>query len=563
VSNSNNFYPFSAAPGNPQLAYLAYDLEIEKIDPGIILYPDESNGVITVFREVNGVSWWVVNADYNTDDAQWEQVAPCNAANPAFAVSQDSAGNFMRLVALATIIPGDSVSWNVVATTDLNGYNTLTPNTATSITQIIQNLVDTWNAGTSAAMVARQVTITDTSSAAASLVDNLVVDGTPVWSVRKDGTLVVGQVPYSALVIPNPWTINVPVTFTDPVTMTDGLSVTGGINADNITTTGNETVGGNLTVDGTSTLDGETTAAGGLDVTGGTLASSVPASFTDGLIVTGGETVTGGLTADNLTVTGNETVDGNLNVGGTVTATTFVNTSGPPEASYPIAVTSSFVTPTQLSNVTIAVASTYGLSVGQNINITDLTVSTIMSATVVSINATPTTSVSVLVDWFIEGTPGTTMTTNTLIYPGSGVGYVISLDNSIVVARTGNTVNIESSPTAPPSLGTATGNAAASNVGTTGGGNGPGTIGYTLPGPNTFNYQVVVSCTIATGGLDSADLTVTGGTASGVPITWSVGNYASYINLYYVCTGVGGDVINATNSKGYSCFFQILAFRTS
>lgn len=297
MSSSNEYFPFSAAPGNPQLAFLPFDLEIEKIDPGIILYPDEPNGVLTVFREVGGVSWWVVNADYNTDLAIWTQVAPANAANPAFAVAQDSAGNFFRSVAVATIIPGNPVIWNQVVSTDLNGFMTATPNTATSITQVIQNLVDTWNAGTSAAMIARQVNITDTTSAAASLVDNLVVNDVPVWSVRKDGTLVVGMIPYTALVIPNPWTIDVPVTFTDPVTMDDGLNVTGGTTTDTLDVTGNEEVHGTLLV------DGETTAAGGLDVSGGTLTSSVPANLTDGLTVTGGETV------DTLDVTGSATIN--------------------------------------------------------------------------------------------------------------------------------------------------------------------------------------------------------------------------------------------------------------
>jgi len=107
----------------------------------------------------------------------------------------------------------------------------------------------------------------------------------------------VGKIPYTALVIPNPWTINVPVTFTDPVTMDDGLNVTGGTTTDSLDVTGNEVVHGTLLV------DGETTAAGGLDVTGGTLASSVPVSFTDGLTVTGGETV------DTLDVTGSATIN--------------------------------------------------------------------------------------------------------------------------------------------------------------------------------------------------------------------------------------------------------------
>jgi hypothetical protein len=319
---TNNFYPFGPSPGDGSQAYLPYDLEIEKIDPGLILNPDEPNGVYTVFREVGGVSWWVINADYNTDDAQWEQLAPCNAANPAFGLAQDSTGNFYRVIAPATVIPGSAVVWTQVASTDPKGFTTVHPSTATSATQIIQNLVDTWNAGTSAMMVARQEQITDTSSAASSLVDNIEVNGTPVWSVRKDGTLVVGMVPYSSLVIPNPWTINVPVTFTDPVHANDGLTVAGGTTTDT------------LNVTGASTFHGLATFDDGMNVSGGTAVFSDPVSMSDSLAVTGGATI------DTLGVTGNEIVGGNLTVDNTTTTANLVVTGSVTVPSGTIPVTS-------------------------------------------------------------------------------------------------------------------------------------------------------------------------------------------------------------------------------
>lgn len=267
MSNNPSFYPFGPSPTNSGQAYLGYDLEIQKIDPGIILNPTEPNGVYVVFREVNGCSWWVLNADYNIDDAQWEQDSPTNAANPAYAIEQCADGTRNIFMANPTIIPGNPVSWVTLWSTDTNGNQTFSPLTATLTTQIFQTISGVWNAGTGVVMHAKELVIVDTSSSAASYVDEVYVNGTPVWQIRKDGTLETGIIPYARITgAPSPPSFNNP-TFT-----------------------------------GTSTFDGPAVFTDGVSVTGGTLDSSVPVDFTDGLSVTGGETV------DTLDVTGSATI---------------------------------------------------------------------------------------------------------------------------------------------------------------------------------------------------------------------------------------------------------------
>lgn len=268
---TNQFFPFGPAPGNSGQAYLPYDLIINEDNPGIILEPTEANGVVTVFREVGGVSWWVLNADYNTDDAQWEQVSPSNAALPAYALAQSAGGAVTRYTAIATNTPGTAVAWVPVWTLDAKGNMAVEPLTGTAAGQIASAIDVTWNAGEPAVMNVREINLTDTSSNSSSWLDNLSVNGAPVWQVRKDGTLLTGIIPFAnvtGFTLPPDQTLTGTTTFTGPAIFEDGLHVTAG----------------------TATFDG-------------------PVVVNDGLDVTGGETV------DDLTVTDTATIN-HLNVTG-------------------------------------------------------------------------------------------------------------------------------------------------------------------------------------------------------------------------------------------------------
>jgi len=182
-----------------------------------------------------------------------------------------------------------------------------------------------WNVGTPTTTGSFEQDVTDTSSAANSFLEKFKVNGTVVWQVRKDGTLVNGMVPFSAItgfVLPANPTFTGTATFTGPAVFEDGMTVSGGTAAfadpvsmtDSLTVTGGENVDA-LTVSGNFNADG-------------------PAYAHDGLFVTGGESVTGGLTTDTSHVTGNEQVDGNINTNGTLTGADLVLTGAAPVVSY-------------------------------------------------------------------------------------------------------------------------------------------------------------------------------------------------------------------------------------
>jgi hypothetical protein len=66
------------------------------------------------------------------------------------------------------------------------------------IGQTSQDLEQTWNAGATT-FTAQKINVTDTASAAASKLQDLQVGGVSKWSVRKDGVLTVGTVPFDRL----------------------------------------------------------------------------------------------------------------------------------------------------------------------------------------------------------------------------------------------------------------------------------------------------------------------------------------------------------------------------
>jgi len=241
----------------------------------------------------------VTNAQFNTNTLTFQQNTPCNPADPAYAWRLMANGNSIRYSAIATTAPNINVTWVQMFEVDGAGNISSTPLVQTTPVDNLQ-LEPIWNVGTPTTTGSFEQDVTDTSSAANSFLEKFKVNGTVVWQVRKDGTLVNGMVPFSAItgfVLPANPTFTGTATFTGPVVMEDGLTVTGGENVDALT------VSGNFNADG-------------------------PAYAHDGLFVSGG------LTTDTSHVTGNEQVDGNINTNGTLTGADLVLTGAAPVVSY-------------------------------------------------------------------------------------------------------------------------------------------------------------------------------------------------------------------------------------
>ena len=282
---SNVWFPFSDPYQTNSSGTIPYDLIINEAFPGMVLEPTEPNGVYVAFREVSGCAWWVLNADWNSTDNQWEQVSPQNAALPAYALEQCADGTVNRYVAAATNIPGTPVNWVSVWSIDQYGNQLVNPQVSTVASQIGQHVAVSWSTTNSTQMSATQLNVTDTLSASSSLIENLIVNGTPKWQVRKDGTLVTGIIPFARItgfVIPSGTTLDGCTftgtsTFNGPVVMNNGLTVTGGETVDSLHVTGNEQVDGtlttnNLTVTGTPNFPAGTVpttinGASGINVT--------------------------------------------------------------------------------------------------------------------------------------------------------------------------------------------------------------------------------------------------------------------------------------------------------
>jgi hypothetical protein len=277
MSNSEVYFPFGSITPAIVPQVIPYDLVIQEAYPGLVLAPTEPDGVYSVLREVSGCTWWVLNADFNDNTERWEQDSPTNAVLPAYALEQCQSGTLIRYVAAPTVIPGNAITWIPVWTIDANGFQTIAPQTATQASQVADIVDVTWNAGTSSTMVARETNVVDSSSADGSLVDDVSVNSTPVWQVRKDGTLVTGIIPFARITGYTPpttfnnATFTGTTTFNGPVQANDGLTVTGGISADTINVTGSETVGGNLHVVGSETIDGNLTVTGTTTLPAGTI----------------------------------------------------------------------------------------------------------------------------------------------------------------------------------------------------------------------------------------------------------------------------------------------------
>ena len=536
MSNSNVFYPFSQAPGNNSQAYLVYDLQISKPDPGIILNPTEANGVYVATREVGGCYWIVLNADFNINTQQWEQNPPQNAATPAYAVEYCSSGNVYEWFANATIVPGTTLTWVQLSSRSNPGNYEKTPVVATASTQNVETLVQKWNMGTTAVANARRLNVLDTSSNSESLVDNIQVNGTPVWQIRKDGTLITGKISVSSLVGP----------FIFP-----NLQVTGDTQLNTLTVgglahfTGGETVTGGLTTD-TFHATSSATIDGTLNVTGATTLSS--------LHTTGSTQIDG-----NLGVTGNETVGGTLGVtgnitsGGTITAASFSDTSGHRGSTSPAYVTATATAPAIGSSVALTIASSYNFQVGQTVVVADSSTSVGFSGTVTAGNGFPATQITVLAEFYYQGGSGNTLSTNAHIYTGSGVAKLSNTDSTLTITRTNNDVVINSGTVAPVIYGasyiTATNFATGLSSGTL-------TFSSALPGSAAKTYTLIVqSQQNLTNSSGNIILTGSGATWPNSPQTFFNGQAASFPTLMYG-TAVGGQTPSVSWASSSAIAFQ-------
>jgi hypothetical protein len=348
VVNTNPvYYPFSVVPSTSNSNVFPYDIVINEAYPGLIFDPTEAGGVYSVIREVNGCLWFVLNADYDETSLQWTQEDPTNPNLPAYAMELcATTASWQWKYGAPTLVPGTPITWVNVFTIDDNGSVVSVPHISLASGDPAQQINPTWNAGSASVMVGRNLAVTDMSSSSNSLLDNLAVNGTSVWSVNKFGLLVTGEVPASSVVdlFVNP-TFTGTSTFTGPVIMEDGMTVTAGtsifdgllvsndgidINTGGLGVTGGATtdtldVLNNATVHGPLDVDGAFTAHGSLDVDGAltahgpltadtTLFVAGSSTLNGGLTVTGGESITGSSVIDNLDVTVGLTVGGTSNL---------------------------------------------------------------------------------------------------------------------------------------------------------------------------------------------------------------------------------------------------------
>lgn len=190
-------WPFAQNPLFLIPQVINYDLVIQEPYPGVDFVPTIAGGLYAEIRDVNNCLWFVQNAMWNPNSMQWEQDSPANPILPAYALELCADGSLSYNIAPATGAISTPVVWQTVWNLDANGNMTVEPATATSQSQVAEEVNPTWDGGVGASMVAREVNVTDTSSASASYLDQLSVNGTVKWQVDKHGVLTVGTVPAS------------------------------------------------------------------------------------------------------------------------------------------------------------------------------------------------------------------------------------------------------------------------------------------------------------------------------------------------------------------------------
>jgi hypothetical protein len=272
----DSIFPFlPGGAGSPPQVF-PYDVIINTAFPGIEFIGTEPNAEYQEIREVNGCLWIVTNAMYNENLLQWDQEVNQNTTLSAYALELCGDGSMTRYESPPTLIPMTPITWTPLWTMTGTGLIDSTPLEVTGPSVPMENIAVTWDPGIGVVLTARQVDVTNIASSPNSLLDNLRVNGTNVWSVNEEGVLVAGTVP-AALIVGNFVNANFTgtSTFNGPVVMNDGLTVTAGAT-----------------------------------ILEGTLTSTIGSTLEGGTTVTGGEAVTGGLTTDTLVVSGTSTFNG-------------------------------------------------------------------------------------------------------------------------------------------------------------------------------------------------------------------------------------------------------------
>lgn len=279
---SNTNYPFSAPDGSSPPQSFPFDVVIQEAFPGLVKLGTEPNSVYTAFREVSGADWWVINADWDANQGFWTQNDSCNANLPAYAMAQDRNGTVVRYRTDATTLPNTQITWTPVWQIKDKGNLIRTPTAYQSAVTDMNNLL-AWNMGTSTRAIARSTSITDTSSASNSMLEQNFVNNAEVWSIDKTGTLTAGIIPFARITGYTPpsfnnatftgtTTFNGPVAANNGETVAGGLTVTGGTTSDTLHVTGNSTLNAttaaSLNVTGNSVFQGTVTTTSGTPLIG-------------------------------------------------------------------------------------------------------------------------------------------------------------------------------------------------------------------------------------------------------------------------------------------------------
>lgn len=236
----DSIFPFLPSNAGTPPQVFPYDVVINTAFPGVEFIGTEPNAEYQEIREVNGSLWLVTNAMYNENLLQWDQESNQNTTLPAYALELNANGAMTRYESPATLIPMTPITWTPLWQVNAVGEVFSTPTEVVAAgTNPVDSISVTWDPGVGVAPVARQVDITDIDSSPNSLLDNLIVNGVQVWTVNKEGVLIHGTVPASAIpgIFNNP-TFTGTSTFDGPVVITDGETVTGGETVDNLTVTG-------------------------------------------------------------------------------------------------------------------------------------------------------------------------------------------------------------------------------------------------------------------------------------------------------------------------------------
>lgn len=391
---SNTNYPFSSPDGASPPQSFPFDVVIQEAFPGLVKLGTEPNSVYTAFREVSGADWWVINADWDANQGFWVQNDSCNANLPCYAVAQNRNGTVVRYRSDATTIPNTQVSWDSVWQIKDQGNLIRTPTVYQSAVTDMNSIL-TWNMGTSTRAVARSTSITDTSSASNSMLEQNFVNNAEIWSVDKTGTLTSGIIPFSRITGYTPpsfnnatftgtTTFSGPVVANDGETVADGLTVTGGTTSDTLHVTGNSTL--------------SATTATSLDVTGN--------SVFQGTVTTTSGTPLIGLTSPSSTITV-------LNPSNNAYT---VDVANP----YPVVVTSNTAVPTVGSTMSISYGSNQGLPSESYVIVSSVPYSVAFLGLVISNSISGNIVTSVIKVLSIQyGSVGSAIPPGSVINPGS------------------------------------------------------------------------------------------------------------------------------------------------